>query len=504
MKKGATPELNQKWWSKNKAKTLKKTGLGDALKSYEVAIDLMDDPRALKSLSDVKKKVAGAFGLCKKKEKFYSDTIAALKKYPGIIQKEETRLAKKIKELTKGGGAAAPPKQKVGKDVVIWKRDIASEVKKIFSPDWLKDWKGTIVQLKLNDDILDVLEKEEDYATPAFMVEDAQDACKKTVTAIAKIAANIHKKGSGHDTFPKLAKQEIKSLEAEIKKIPQARWNKFVARKKQYKDYKIKSGFDVALGTLGTIGSGLAIAAAVPTGGATLALGIVGGIRSVTALTQTCYDLAIEAEKVEKGLKKDLEDLKKSYLKVDGEAKKSAGAKEVAKSTMSSLLNAYPPFVASLPKCDKNYTLWDNKAAGLEVNGRKLTKAFIQLFKKVDAFEKEMKTAKSKEAGKLLDKVKKLRVQLTKSFDKAATMNGRVKTADKNMPAIKKLLDALKDKNADYAKIFDKVFPVVVNLALAGANAGIGFTDAKTAMDTASTALGLGNDLLSEVKSQIE
>ena len=242
--------------------------------------------------------------------------------------------------------------------------------------------------------------------------------------------------------------------------------------------------------------------------GSVAQLGIVGGIRSVTALTQTCYDLAVEAEKVEKGLKKDLEALRDSYLKVNKDfeekARKSAGAKEVAKSTISALLNAHPPFVASIPKCDKNYELWDNKAAGLEVNGRKLTKAFMKLFKKVDAFEKEMKTAKSKKAGKILDKVKKLRFQVSKSFDKASTMNGRVSQADKNMPAIKKLLDALKDKNADYAKIFEKVFPVVVNLTLAGANAGIGFTDAKSALDYANTSLTLGNDILGEVKSQVE
>ena len=36
MKKGATPELDSKWWSKNKAKTMKKSGLGAELKSYEV------------------------------------------------------------------------------------------------------------------------------------------------------------------------------------------------------------------------------------------------------------------------------------------------------------------------------------------------------------------------------------------------------------------------------------------------------------------------------------
>jgi len=501
MKKGAVPKLESKWWSKNKAKTLSKTGLGAALKTYEVAIDQLDEAKAIKALGDVKKKIAIGVTACKKRSSFYSETLAALTKYGPIISKEETRLKKRLQELK---AAAAPPKQKVGKDVVIWKRDVSELVKKQFKPDWLVPWKGAEVKLKLNDDILDVLEKEDDLATPQFMVEDAQDACKSTVAEIVKKAKEIDKKGDGHDKFPKFVATELSKLETKIKKIPAARWRKFVARKAQYKAYRINAGFDVALGTLGVLGSGAAIAAAVPTGGASLALGIVGGVRAITSLAETCRDLSLKAEKVEKALLKDLEALKASYLKVDGAAKKSQGAKEVAKSTLSALLNAHPPFIASIPKCVKNYELWDDKVAGLEVNGKAFSKAFVQLFKKVDAFEKSMKSADPKKAGKILDKLKKLRVSLTKAFDKAADMNARTKKADKNMPAIKKLLDELKDKNANYAKIFEKVFPVVVNLTLAGANAGVGFSEAKTALDTANASLGLANDLLGEVNNQLK
>ena len=37
MKAGETPQVSEKWWSKNKAVTLGPTGLGKALKAFEVA-----------------------------------------------------------------------------------------------------------------------------------------------------------------------------------------------------------------------------------------------------------------------------------------------------------------------------------------------------------------------------------------------------------------------------------------------------------------------------------
>jgi hypothetical protein len=83
-------------------------------------------------------------------------------------------------------------------------------------------------------------------------------------------------------------------------------------------------------------------------------------------------------------------------------------------------------------------------------------------------------------------------------------MMKRVSDADKNAPNLKKMLDALNSSNPKYAQIFDKVFPVVVNLTLAGANAGVGFKEASSTLDTVNTALGLFNDIASEGKDQLE
>lgn len=104
MKKGATPELRQKWWKDNKAKTLKKTGLGAALKDYEVAEKLSNYKRMLKALDAVKKKARTAEGACVKK--LHDETLAALQRYPRIIQEKEVGIRRDIKweEVEEGKG----------------------------------------------------------------------------------------------------------------------------------------------------------------------------------------------------------------------------------------------------------------------------------------------------------------------------------------------------------------------------------------------------------------
>ncbi|MCY2996098.1 MAG: hypothetical protein NTY19_50855 [Planctomycetota bacterium] len=90
MKKNAQPELSQQWWSKNKATTLKSTGLGKALKAYEDAQKKRQLPEAVKALAAVIPVVKKALGMCNKS--LHEETIAALEKYPKVIQTEKSRL----------------------------------------------------------------------------------------------------------------------------------------------------------------------------------------------------------------------------------------------------------------------------------------------------------------------------------------------------------------------------------------------------------------------------
>jgi hypothetical protein len=505
MKKGETPQFNEQWWKKARPLLFTDPGLDKKLKDYEVAEDQFNYDKMLKSLGEIREMAKTIVGKCKD-----TDTVEALKKYPNLISQKETEIKKKqIDAKAKESQNGKPAPQKVGGPVVIWKRDVAEEVKKKYAAKWL-DFKGCVVQLKLNEDILDVLEKEEDHATPAFMVDDANELCEKVVDEIIAKARSLEpsllKGGKPEDISGQLEKEVktlVTNLGIQVSKIPKARWDKFVAQKKQYKDYKIQSVQSVVLGTLGVIASGLSIAAAVPTGGATLALGIVGGVRSTAALIKTGADLWKEAETVQNGLVADIGKLKMAYLDGNEKAKKTVGAQEIGAGILKGILGTHPPFIATVPKCQEDYKLWDNKVAHLAVNNREVSKEALALLDKVSKLETLMAGSKSKDAGKLLDKIRKLRKLVNDGLEKASTLGGRVSQAEKMMPLLKQALDMLAEAVPKYAEIFNKVFPAVVNLALAGADAGVGFKEATNALDYYNTAQGLANDLLSEVKNQV-
>jgi hypothetical protein len=504
MKKGVTPQLDSKWWAKNKAKTLTKTGIANALRNYEVAQAKKDDQRVLKTLSELKKAVAN--GVSKANPKLHADTIAALKKYPKIIE-AQIKLANE--RIARAAKATSAPKQKMGKDVVIWSIDVGVEVQKKFKPAWLESFKGYKMGLKLNDDILKVLEDEEDYVTPAFMVEDAQDVGKETVDAIVDAAKKVDAfRGTPkavdkkREDFVKLAEALIKSQAKKLTKIPAARWKKFAARNKQYKDYKIKAGLELTTGVLGVAGSAAGI---VGTGGAGLVLGIVALVRSTAQVMKQIYDLALDADKVGKDLKKDCDTLLARYKDAAGKAKKKAQAgAEVGGTVLKSILGTDAPFLATIPKAQNNYKLWDNKIAGVTVAGRTASKQISQALKGCDAAEKMIKKAEDKEAQKIYKKLVSLRKNLDSALNKTSDLMAKVRRFEKNGPALEKTLKALDKQNSDFAKIFDKVFPTVVNLTLSGASAGVGFKEAKTGLDTFNSALGLANDILSEGKGHLE
>lgn len=514
MKKNAIPELNYKWWKKNKAKTMKTSGLGKTLTAFEVAEDQMDWAKALKALSEVKKKIVPAISACD--SKLHSDTIAALKKYTGVIQKKEVELKGKQAAQAKRDAAPAPvAKQKVGKDVVIWSRDIGVEALKKYKAKNINSLKGYVLKLKLNDDILDVLEAEGDLVTPAYMAEDAEKLGQKLIGDLAimlkKFDAAYDKVSDPADVakIDKLLQAQMKTAitryQPVLSKIPELRWKKFVSQKQQYKDYKIKTGLDITLGVLSTAGGAVAVAGAAATGGASLVLGIVGLVRGIAALAKQIQDAAREAEKVEKVLEADLKTLEARYKNAAGEAKKGTqGAAEVGSTVLKGILGTDAPFLATLPKCTSNLDLWKNKVSGLAVGGRKLSGQIVKALAACDKLDQMIKGSKDTEVRKIYAKLQKARAGLDSSLTKCSTMMKRVSDAETNIPKLKKVLDALNNQNSDFAKIFDKIFPAVVNLTLAGANAGVGFSEAKGALDTINTSLGLFNDVAGEGKSQLE
>jgi hypothetical protein len=378
-------------------------------------------------------------------------------------------------------------------DVVIWKVDLADELKKSYKSKVLPNLKGYGVELTLDDDILDILEKEKDRVTPQRMIEDAQGDCANTVDSLAAKLKALDKDCDGQprprveelckDFDTELTKQ-TSDLGKRVAKIPDARWNKWVATRKQYKDYKTDAGFKVTIGILGAIGSGCAIAAAVPTGGASLALGIVGACRTGADLVKLGVDLWQKMETVQNSVMANLKKMKVSY-------EKAAGGRVMLATAINALIGT--DIKKSVPVVEKDVELWSNKLAGVDVNGHKLGSLAMKTLSDIDKLEK---LCNSKDVSAKIDK---LRPKLDDLLKKTEAENARVTSGEKNIKDAEKLLEELKQKVPNYAVVFDNYFPIVVGLGLAGANAGVGFKEAKSALETANTAIGLANDLLNVV-----
>lgn len=502
MKGTETPELSKKWWAKNKPMTLTKTGLGDALLAYEIAVAKKDDRKVLDTISGVKRAVANA--VSKADSKRHAETIKVLKKYPKIIESQITLAEARIQKDS--AASSAPPKQKFGKEITIWERDISDLVKKKYNPEWLDKFNGCKLKLTLNNDILDVLEAEDDLVTPAFMVEDAQGIGDRLVDEIVKHIKKIDDASAGkppqvvakaQSTLAPFVKKAMADAGKELSAVPKKRWEKFAAKHAQYRDYQIKAGLKVTVGVLGTAGAAAGI---VGSGGAGLALGVVALVRSVAGVAQQLWDLYQEADQVGKELAKDCQILMDRYRDANGKAKKGKqAAAELGGSALKGILGTdATPFLATLPNAKRNYALWDNKVAGVVVAGRKASKVISEALQKTGQLEKKLQKSEGKKAKEIYKKLTKIQQSLDHSLNKTSDLMGKVRHFEQNGPKLKQVLNLLENQNSDFAKIFDKVFPAAVNLALSGASAGVGIHDAKSALDDAKNALNLVGDIEKE------
>lgn len=390
--------------------------------------------------------------------------------------------------------------------VKIWERDVSDQMKKAYKSKALPDIKGYKVELTLNDEILDALEEENDHVTPQQMVDDAQELCDEVVADLTKDLKKLDSDLDGKEEdevekgckeFEKELADQVKELGKKVAEVPKKRWAKFVAAKKQYKDYKIDSGFKVTIGTLGAIGSGLALAAAVPTGGATLAMGIVGGIRSGLGLAKLLHGLWQDLEDVQGSAQKNLDMLAERY---------KSKAKLVANESGATIVNTIfgAEFAPNVGKVENDVKLWSNKLAGVTVNGHKLGTEAVGVMKDLDKLEAMLKKSASRQAGGIMTKIKKLQPKLEDLLTKTEKMNARVGPSEKCLDGAEKLVNELNQQVPDLQKAFNKLLPIVTNLAMAGADAAEGFQEAKNALEYADAALGLANEVLAAVNDAIE
>ncbi len=132
MKKGDKPkDLSQSWWSKNKAKTLKSTGLGKALAAYakvragKPSLQYYKD--CLKELNTVLKNVEKAEKACN--AKLHEDTIIALKGYQPLAKAEMTAINKEETDYTKRLTIFKKSREKLVKELKVLHKKAEENIK---------------------------------------------------------------------------------------------------------------------------------------------------------------------------------------------------------------------------------------------------------------------------------------------------------------------------------------------------------------------------------------
>ena len=100
-----SPQLDQKWWSKKKPRSLKPTGLGKAIAAYQTAKGNLKPGADPKAIDEVKKKLkelaavrAKAENMAAKDASKHKETLEALKNYQKLITKEDQQLAGMVKD----------------------------------------------------------------------------------------------------------------------------------------------------------------------------------------------------------------------------------------------------------------------------------------------------------------------------------------------------------------------------------------------------------------------
>lgn len=393
----------------------------------------------------------------------------------------------------------------------IWKSDVAKKLG--YKSKVLPSFDPPEFALTLNDKVLDVLEKADGGNRQAmFMVEDAQ---KLETEYVGRLKSDLETLDKQYplskkeeerkkliEAFTQEMEKDQNDLAKKLKEVPAKRWVAWEKTKKEYKDYKIETGLNITKGVLGAIGSGLAIAAAVPTGGATLALGIVGGVRSGLSLFQSIGKAWVEAETVEKKMVVNLKVMEKIYVDKSSAQKSTVSG---ISTVLNSVLNI--ELLPSVKTIESDCTLWDNKLKGLDVNASKAGDVALKALKDIDLLEKllsDEKLKKNPKVTKINDKLKDLRKEVSKQLDKCHKMSERMRNGKPKQQAAAKVVEELKTSQPKFSIVFDKLVPLLINGGLAIAGAGDGFASAKDALEYANTSLQLANDILELVKSAIE
>lgn len=213
-------------------------------------------------------------------------------------------------------------------------------------------------------------------------------------------------------------------------------WTKLVAKRSEYKKYKIQIVAKISLGLAGLgVSIGL-LAGGVVSFGASSIPGILGMVKSVVAIVAQSKSALEEIETSQKRLEKNLTAVETRFVNAKGEFTKKGKAQEFGVTMAAQLFGTSGPFaiVPNIKECVSALDVIKKKLVGLEVNSHDAAKELNKILKDLDAARK-----------KFLDDVdKKLtKVGTKKAKDDIKRINDQLDEA--LAPFTKKVGDALEE-----------------------------------------------------------
>ena len=403
------------------------------------------------------------------------------------------------------------PGHRIGAETVVYTADLRELIRQ--RSGTYMDYAGLNFQISLtiNSDLYDAISDKKAVNLLQFMVEDAQGKTEKTVrTLIQKVkeyegkkkqSARLQNPTKRMEILIPASRQlredvsaEIKVLCRQLERVPQEWWSTYVQSKQEYKQYRVKAGLKIAVGGLMLTGTALSIAAAAPTGGASLALGIVGAQRGTVGLYQDLVKLNADAEKVMITLTKDIETLCKSIAAKHGVAR--LGGREIGRAVTKSI-TGYDGGLVTVSSCKENLILLKNKQKGLLVRGTRLSRKLEKQRERIKQMHAMLRTdtISEKKKRKMVGMITSAEDKLDHIIDKTVTMNSRWSKSVNELERLEPTLNMLDERNPQSAVVAGKILKTITNVALAGANAGVGYEGAKSAMEMAQVSIILIDDV---------
>lgn len=314
--------------------------------------------------------------------------------------------------------------------------------------------------LEVEDDLLKQIETDDRLANKIFAaVSNEYKACLTKVINVTKFADKRMEK-ENREKVAQQWEQDVAGYFADAEKAmlvsATKEINAWLKTRGDRKKYKIKVAATITVGSLALATASLGTAVAAAAGGPGVVVAIYGNIKAFINLVKEIRKLAMDMEKAEKILKKDLDKIVKAYT----DATKGKVVRGEMAAALIKQLFTYQK--ASITGCEGQYATFHGKLAGVQIKCSEASKKLhasldlqSELDKKIlEKTQKELQSIgyTSKKLPKLEKSLDKLVKKTMEQLTAIERLYKRAELAEGHDSTYKKTLDALKAKKPEWVK----------------------------------------------------